>query len=189
MSMAVSMKSEMAPLCEWHQRMVDFILENPEASIADLALHFNKSPNWIRLVTDSDAFQAQLKERAAEAHANDMLQLTPEDQASGVLQLALAKLEARIAVPGSNMDTGDLLTAVKTLNDVRKPKTGETPGGMNVNFNFGVDSDLLQGARERIRERQETRVIEAAVEDTSDSSSAGGGGGSRSLSSPPVLGG
>jgi hypothetical protein len=49
-----------------HDAMIDVLLVNPTIKQNDLALIFDRTPTWISLVINSDAFQARLDERQRE---------------------------------------------------------------------------------------------------------------------------
>ena len=42
---------------EWHEAMVDFEIKHPAATLAEIALFFDKSIPWISIVRNSDAYR------------------------------------------------------------------------------------------------------------------------------------
>lgn len=49
-----------------HEALADAIITNPTATLAELAASFGRTPNWVSIVRNSDAFQEVMARRRAE---------------------------------------------------------------------------------------------------------------------------
>lgn len=82
---------QVAKVNPWHQRLADWFIANPTANLNETAKHFSKTPSWISIVKNSDAFQDYFQKLSL-AHSEAMAQTVREktlalgDQAVSQLQ-------------------------------------------------------------------------------------------------------
>lgn len=151
-------------LKHWHERIVDFMLLNPNAKIVDVARYFQVSPQWIGQLFNTDAFKEYYSNRMREHQG--LVGVTIVSKMQGVAVKALDKIADKIDhqdVPMAEVrEVANM--AVKALG------YGVQPGGVRVNVNqnqggmtvIGVSVDVIAKAREDMaRARQEnTKSIE-----------------------------
>ena len=54
----------------WHHSIIEWLIANPEKSLAECADKFNVTQSWLSVVKNSDAFDQLFQERRAEHFSN-----------------------------------------------------------------------------------------------------------------------
>lgn len=170
MSQSASIKKVRA----WHEELLEFILANPRASGAEIALYFNVTEAWVSTVKNSDAFQELWAKRRGEhfsrvsSSISDKVVALAEvtvDALTDEIEKKKRKneLEIQTLTEVSNM-------ALKALGFGMKRESVNSPG-VNVNVNTGptyvVDKDTLARARDAKTKMLE-HVANAAIATSSE---------------------
>ena len=141
----------------WHERIVDFMLLNPNAKIVDIARSFGVTPQWIGQLIKTDAFVAYYKDVMAEQQGHIHTTIVAKSQ--GVAIKALDKmaevLDKEDVSFGVARDSAKL--ALEACGFI-----GNRATGVNVNMGNGqgqtvsitVGKSVFEEARERILARQ-----------------------------------
>jgi hypothetical protein len=130
----------------WHEELLEFILANPRASLADASLYFNVSQSWISIVTNSDAFKELMAQRR-ETHFS-RVSASVVERVTALADITIEKMTQRVENDpeisiGSLKDIGDL--ALKSLGFGAKP--GSTVNVNNNQQNVFIDKETLERAR------------------------------------------
>lgn len=146
------------PLKPWHERIVDYMLLNPNSKVVDLARAFSVTVPWMSMLLRTDSFREYYSQRMEKHRENVSLQIISKMQ--GVAVKAIDKMAEKLDTQDMPMsevrETANM--AVKALG------YGATPGGVRVNVQTGKDgmvavavsSDTIAKAREaHARMRQE----------------------------------
>lgn len=134
-----------------HDAIMDFMLMNPGATLAEMGHHFGYTPAWLSTVINSDLFQARLSERRAEIE--EIIHNDIPAQMRGIVGMGLEKIAA-------HMERSQDMQYVTTTTDKLlhrlgyAPKSGvvvQSQGPTQNNFFLASPEDLAK-ARERIVE-------------------------------------
>ena len=106
---------QIAKVNPWHQRLADWYIANPTANLNETAKHFEKTPSWISIVKNSDAFQDYFQKLSLQ-HSDAISQTVREktlalgDQAVSQLQdqLDLAALTGQSLPPATLVTIADM---------------------------------------------------------------------------------
>lgn len=144
-----------------HVQMMDYIMANPGCTYEQIsAACGGYSIGWISQIVNSDAFQAQLKERQVEIFGD--LKLTIKDRVTGLAHASLKRLEERIPTE-TDIDkvanVADL--ALKSLGfGPKAPSMGGPAVGQQNNFFVGqVDRQSLEAARQLMHKTSAEKEI------------------------------
>ena len=86
-----------------HDAMVDLIIAQPSISQNQIAQHFDKTPAWISIIVNSDAFKNRLAERKDEV-IDPILRTSLEERIRGCVDLSLQVLQEKLrANPNPNL--------------------------------------------------------------------------------------
>ena len=89
---------ELQKLRYTHDAAIDMILANPSITQKELAKIFDRTPAWVGILVNSDAFKARLAERKAEL-VDPAIRATLEERLQGLANAALDRLLDRIDSP------------------------------------------------------------------------------------------
>jgi transcriptional regulator with XRE-family HTH domain len=131
--------------------MINLILANRGITQNELAAHFGYSASWISQVMSTDAFQAQLAERAAEIE-DPTLRATVKDQLQGLAARSLEILREKL-----NSQSGDIPDnlALRTLElSTRALGYGVKEPTLAVQVNVDNHLEQLGDRLERLLERK-----------------------------------
>lgn len=136
----------------WHEELLEFVLANPRASLAETALFFNVSISWVSIVKNSDAFQELWAKRRGEHFSR--VSASVSERITALADVSLEALTARVekearegtASINTLKEVGDM--ALRSLGFGNKHSVSPihiTTGGQT---NIMVDRDTLARARE-----------------------------------------
>jgi len=135
----------------WHEELLEFILANPRASGAEIALYFNVTEAWLSTVKNSDAFKELWAKRRGEHFSRVSSNLSEKvtalaevtvDALTDKIEEAKRKNELQIQTL-----TEVSAMALKSLGFGAKDKASNNAPVVNVNT-YVVDKDTLARARE-----------------------------------------
>lgn len=91
-----------------HDAMIDLMIAEPTVKQNDLAAIFDRTPTWISLVVNSDAFQARLSERKAEL-IDPAITASINERINAVASKALERIHEKLAGPLGGLASDDFL--------------------------------------------------------------------------------
>lgn len=166
----------------WYDSIIEWLLANPQASVADCARALGRTPQTLYLVTNSDIFRTRYEQRRKEHFStlSDSILLRTTRVAAKSLEI----LEERMETMPEKITTKQILDVTNsTLSALGYGDKGPTTQ-VNVNsqpqVQVTVSPDVLLEARERMRVaqqqnaaanptmRQVTTAAETAKQDFSD---------------------
>ena len=156
----------------WHERLADYMIANPHATLGEIATVLNRSQAWISIVKNSDVFIDYWKQRSKE-HSHEV---TSDIKSKGfaAAELALEHLHQRLEDPTSALLPVDTLLNVV---DVTMKRFGYSEGNKAPTFHFtlgAVTPEQLAEARAKLRpatEPVDVEVKQLAPPSSSSSSS------------------
>lgn len=133
----------------WHESIVDWMVMNPDQSLAACAISFNVSPPWLSRIINSGVFKERLAHRR-ESHS-DNISHTLIEKIQGLAELGIEALTERIATERDTIPLPELRAASElALNAMGySPKVGPgvRAGTPSVQINI-VSSEALTMARQ-----------------------------------------
>ena len=134
----------------WHEELLEFIIANPRASGAEIALYFNVTESWVSIVKNSDAFKELWAARRSEHFSRVSAGLS--DKVTALAEVTIDTLADEVEKKKRNgelkiqelKEIGEM--ALKSLGFGAKREASLTPVVVNNN-NFVVDKDTLANAR------------------------------------------
>lgn len=81
-----------------HEAMVELIITNPWISQNEIAAIFGRTPPWISIVMNSDAFKARLEERREEL-VDPTLRVSIKERFTAALTRSLERLQEKLEQP------------------------------------------------------------------------------------------
>ena len=116
-----------------HEALADMMLTNPSMTQKELALAFDRSPQWIWYVTASDAFQAYLSERRKTC-IDPIITHTVQERLNGLASRSVDVLMTKLEIGC------DAATALKSLEVATKALGygARDAAGVQVQNNFVV---------------------------------------------------
>jgi hypothetical protein len=143
----------------WYERLVDWMLLNPEKLLGDAARHFNVTQAWLSVVKNSDAFKAYYDARSAAfsskiEDAGISTLIGVKEKVASAAELALDEIHNRLATTGKVMTLNELMSIAKL--DLAAKGYAATaksaPPGVAVYINNGgVNRAVLEAAREKMK--------------------------------------
>lgn len=135
----------------WHESIIDYMLERPDSTLAEMAAHFGRTIAWLYTIRQSDAFQARLRTRRAEHAA--YINASQSTRLEALLEEVTEHLAQRIADDSGRISIGELRGVLDSL--LRATGYIQANGHTNVQVNGDaqialVDRALLEKARERL---------------------------------------
>lgn len=95
-----------------HAAMVDALVVNPQLTGNELAKMFGRTPAWISIVRNSDAFQALLARRTDEL-VDPLIKEEIEARFRTITQKSLERLQEKLEKPASALEDAFVLKAVE----------------------------------------------------------------------------
>lgn len=95
-----------------HQAMVDAMVANPYIQVNELAKIFGRTPSWISIVKNSDAFQALLAKRTEEL-TDPLIREEIDARFKTITQVSLQRLQEKLEKPASALEDAFVLKAVE----------------------------------------------------------------------------
>lgn len=114
-----------------HAAMVDAMVANPVITVNELAKIFGRTPSWISIVKNSDAFQALLAKRTAEL-MDPLIKEEIDARFRTITQVSLQRLQEKLEKPASALEDSFVLKAVEIgmkSQGIGLPKTEVTVQG------------------------------------------------------------
>jgi len=146
----------------WHETLIEYMIANPRASLAETAFYFNTSISWLSIVKHSDAFKEVWALRRKEHFST--VSAGVAERLTGLTEVTINALTEKIEEEHIKREisvatltsVGDM--ALKALGFGNKP-------GSNINVttqqnNVFIDKDTLARARET---RAKLTVIEGEI--------------------------
>lgn len=137
----------------WHEDLLEFLIANPRASGAEVALYFNVSEAWLSTVKNSDAFQELWAKRRGEHFSRVSSSIV--EKVTALAEVTVDALTDEVEKKKRNNDL-EIQTLTEVSNMALKAlgfgAKRENSTGVSVNVNTGptyvVDKDTLARARE-----------------------------------------
>lgn len=156
---------QIAKVNPWHQRLADWYIANPSATLNETAKEFKKTPSWISIVKNSDAFQDYFQ-RLSIQHSEAVSQSVRErtlalaDQSVSQLQQALDdSATTGIALPPATL---------VTIADMALKRTGhgeaKASGPQVVNNVIGMVSREELAKHRQVMRGADREAIEGAID-------------------------
>lgn len=147
----------------WHESIVDWELQNPDRTMNECAEFFNTTPAWLSSIRNSDAFKSYRQYRM-QIHQSGVSR-SIIDKVEGLASLTLDVLQERVERERAAIALDSVLDTAKValtaLGFGGGPKGGN-PVNVQINNSnaqatppvTAVDSNMLQVARDRLRQAQ-----------------------------------
>jgi len=146
----------------WYDSLIDWMIAHPGGSMEDAAKDLGRSAVWLRIVANSDSFQAQYQARRGQL--SDAVNQRLASKLTKAAELSLDCIIDRLEQKQDKVPLPTLLDLQeKSLNRLGYGTNSSTPMAQQVvqnqqNNYFTVDKDTLVAARERIRVAEELRL-------------------------------
>ena len=95
-----------------HQAMADMLLADPTISQNQIAAYFGRTPTWISIVINSDAFQSFYASRKAELHDPELI-ATIRERFQALTVRSLQVLQEKLTRPANEIPDNLVLKAVE----------------------------------------------------------------------------
>jgi len=160
----------------WHERLIEYMIANPQMTLGQIAKHFNVSQSWLSIVKNSDVFIDLWRIRS-----KDHAQAVTADIKTKAYALAELALDGALENVQQKVEFGTLtLSESLEVLDVTMKRFGygeQKPGSAapQVNINLGLISpQQLAEARKKMRGEAVPLEampleLEASKEDSSES--------------------
>jgi len=136
--------------------MIDLVLQNPTISQNQIAEHFGRTPSWVSIIFNSDAFQARMAMRKEEI-VDPLVRGRVEEAIKGLVSRSVDILREKLDNPNTSTDLALEVFKASTRAAGYGARTG---GSTTINVNSpGSLVNILSG----MEERPEGRLIEAEV--------------------------
>lgn len=165
---------QLTELKPWHERIVDYMLLNPEAKRVDVARAFKVTPEWVGQLLKTDAFIAYYNRRM-EAHGQHIQQEVVRKM-QGAAVAGVEKITERInhdqmSNRELNEATGLMLKGLGMGGD--RVSVTVPGGGGNTMVQVNVGAEALERARQAwLEKNKDGPKPEAALEDYKNVTSA-----------------
>ena len=142
-----------------HQAVLTWLIANPHRSLKECAADLHYTPEWVRILVNTDIFQAHYRERCAEVGAIAAHDF--ENRIRGIAALAIEKTEERLSSTRVDPATGKEISEVsdRFLADVTKNVLtalgyvgGNREPDTSTHLHIQVNEDDLREARARANE-------------------------------------
>jgi hypothetical protein len=141
----------------WYDDIIDWVLTHPGQDLKGAAGYLGRSPQWLRLIVRSDAFQARLAKRRDETshQINEGITQRLSQTALTGLDILLQQMETK----RTNIPIERVIGAVDMT--LTRLGYGEVPAAAqtNVQVNIGASPDALAQARETLREVEARKTL------------------------------
>lgn len=148
-----------------YENILNFMMENPAFTHAQIAAHFGVGRQWITLVVGTDAFKTRMKEKQDQIFLTATA--TVRDKLHGLAHQAIDKLSEAME---SMQNPEEIRASMESILDrigyhPAKPGSTAPSGVQNQQNNFYVASpDDLARARTIMHKAQEEKLLPAEVE-------------------------
>lgn len=127
---------------------MDFMLQNPDMRLSEVARHFGYTQSWLSIIIHSDAFRSEYNRRRGLIDARVAADIPTRLRALG--SRALEQMENAFDTNSASMDLArEVLQLAAKAEGIGVPKNAIQPAPA-VNMTFNVTPDMLQHARERM---------------------------------------
>lgn len=144
----------------WHERLADLMIAHPDHTLQQIAAKLNKTPAWVSVIKNSDAFIDYWRKRSG-VHSQEV---TNGIKAKGyaAAELALDKLTEKLEGPEADLMTTETLLNVVDVTMRRFGYDSSKNQPPVFNFNLGsVTPEQLAAARARLRQTGEVQELKA----------------------------
>lgn len=151
-----------------HEAIIDYIVANPTARMADIAIYFKVSRSWLSIVVNSDAFKQKLAERQDLLFQHTVVPL--QEKIAGLAHVGLDKL-------GDVLENTQDPALIKSTTEGLLDRLGysakavnaalnASPSNTQINNYYSVDSNVLAQARENFGKTltEEKALVSATTE-------------------------
>lgn len=148
----------------WYDAIIDWMLANPGKTQADCAKHFGKHANTISLIVNSDLFRARFAQRRSEMNEDlreEIIHKTAKVAAAS-LDLMHARLTENAASIPLSLANNIMSTTLERLG-FGAPQVAHGPQ-VNVQVNVPVAKEVLEEARGKIRQAEQSKLLEHTTE-------------------------
>ena len=115
-----------------HDAMIDLMIQDPSIRQNEIAAIFDRSPTWISLIVNSDAFQARLEQRRTELVDPEII-ATHKERLSAIADVSLQRLLEKVGSPVQLVSDDFLLRTAEYA--TKALGYGARPGGeLNTNI-------------------------------------------------------
>lgn len=148
-------ENQIQKLNHTHERIMDWLVQNPEKSLRECSQHFNYSQAWLSTVINSDAFRAKLAALHGEVHAR-----VANDVPARMARIADVVLD-RLATVVEHTDNPDFLLEVGDSILTKMGYGGKSSAPATpVQNNFTINVNDLASARAQLLSAQSVNTIE-----------------------------
>lgn len=149
----------------WYPAIADWMIANPDGSMADCAKALNRHVNTVRTIVSSDIFKEFYAQRRAEWQAQHDFAIL--DRVNRVAKCSLDLMLDNIEKKGDKIPMADVKEIALGALD-RLGYAPKTQGGPQVNFNLGDDnrritvavtSEALLEAQQALRAAEAQRAV------------------------------
>lgn len=144
--------AEIKKVTPTHEAMMDWMLLNPGATLAQMGAYFGYSPAWLSQVINSDLFQALYREKRGEIDARVAMDIPAKMR--GLASVALDKLVTHVEKseqPEFLLETADKVLHRLGYAPSKGPSVSASGPTTNIQQNVYIaDSSALAAAREKM---------------------------------------
>lgn len=151
---AVAPRPQIQKVGWWHESIINWMIQNPDKSLAECARAHNVSQSWLSTIIHSDVFQ-DVFQRRKDMHFANASRSTVE-KVAGLADLAVDQLTQRIEQSGDIMpfaqvkDTAEMALKAAGYSASRADSSSRTTNVIQIN-NGGVRRETLADARQMIQ--------------------------------------
>lgn len=144
----------------WHERLADYMIAYPDHTLQQIAVVFGRTPQWISIIKNSDAFIDYWRKRSGE-HSSAVTQ-DVKSKGFAAAELALDRLNSKLEGPEGDLMTPDTLLQVVDVTMKRFGYDNAKNQAPVFNFNLGsVTPEQLAAAREKLRRNEQVTELKA----------------------------
>jgi hypothetical protein len=139
--------NQVAKLNHTHERILDWLVQNPEKSMRECADAFGYTQAWLSTVVHSDAFQVQLSKLNGDIHSRVAADIPA--RMAAITDIVLDKLANIVAETEDKdflLETGDKILA--RMGYGVRGNSNNTPAPQ-VQNNFIISRDMLSASRQK----------------------------------------
>lgn len=145
-----------------HESIMNYIMENPQTPLRDVAAFFGISQSWLSTVIHSPAFQDRLAEKKDVLFHHTVVS-TIKDKISVLAHKALDKLNENIDFMSTKETRETAEMALEGLGYVGKSAQPAAPAGVTNNNTYFVARELFVEAQNRIGAKSLQGPADAAL--------------------------
>lgn len=152
----------------WHERIVDFMLVNPQVKVVDVARAFGVTPQWVGQLIRTDAFKEYYHARIG-AH-RDFMDEQIVNKMQGIAVKAFDKMSEKLDAPDAGF--GQAKEAAEMV--LRGLGYGQKPTAVGVNVNGAngaqvsvlISSDAYDRAKRLMQEKMRSNTEQLEHDDS-----------------------